>query len=427
MADQTYQVVFRGQIVPDHNRDAVKANLAKLFKTDAARIERLFTGQAVVLKKGLGREEGERYCALLQKAGALCELVATSATPPPPPVAHQSRQHADIAPQRDAGDSAAPAVKNPAVSAEAPSGNQRGAATEDKAKRVQTGDLQQTLGTLKKKVRDIDSEEAGRKMASLVEGAAASIQSERVKTGVAAIKQNKIAWAAAGMAIIVLTVLVLTLGGSSKPMPIEADVFTPFMQQYNREIRNADLGSAGTMSLIALARDVVEDMGYDFDRTLLFWLLHKDLVETKGGMDVYAAILVEPAAVAVAADLSGIGELIAPETQQVFKKVTDLPQGVDLLPIRMVKACPATGALLKQADMLNVMEDNGVAINAAQPDLAIADTFFGLERAGLIKIHRRWDDDVQYSDIEILDRDTLNTLEGKLVYMEAMRKEFVGR
>lgn len=427
MADQIFQVVFRGQIAPDNRLEAVKANLARLFKTDAARIERLFTGQAVVLKKGLGREEGERYCALLHKAGALCELVATSMIPPPPPVAHQTRQQADVGPQKDAGGPAAPPVKNPAFPAEAPDMKQRTAAIKDKTGKVPAGDLQQALGAIKEKVREIDTEEAGRKVTSLVEGAAASFQPKRLKGRIALLKRNKLTWAVAGMALIVLVALLLTLGGSSKPMPIESDAFNRLVKQYHREIRKTDMGGAGTMTLVALAREVVEDMGYDFDRTLIFWLLHKDLVETKGGMDVYAAILVEPAAVAVAADLSGIGELIAPETQQVFKKVADLPQGVDLLPIRMVKACPATGALLKQADMLKVMEDNGVAINAAQPDLAIADTFFGLERAGLIKIHRRWDDDVQYSDIEILDRDTMNTLEGKLVYMEAMRKEFVGR
>jgi hypothetical protein len=67
-----------------------------------------------------------------------------------------------------------------------------------------------------------------------------------------------------------------------------------------------------------------------------------------------------------------------------------------------------------------------VIINPAQPDMTIADTFFGLERAGFIKIHRRWDDDTQFSDIEILDMEAMNVIEDKLVYMENMRKKFAG-
>ena len=85
MTDQRYQVVFRGQIAPDMSIDTVKANLAKLFKTDEVKIERLFTGRDVILKKGLGREEANRYRALLAKAGALCSMVPASADMGEPP------------------------------------------------------------------------------------------------------------------------------------------------------------------------------------------------------------------------------------------------------------------------------------------------------------------------------------------------------
>ena len=37
MADQEYYVVFRGHLLPDWPREAVKGNLAKLFKADEAR------------------------------------------------------------------------------------------------------------------------------------------------------------------------------------------------------------------------------------------------------------------------------------------------------------------------------------------------------------------------------------------------------
>jgi hypothetical protein len=133
---------------------------------------------------------------------------------------------------------------------------------------------------------------------------------------------------------------------------------------------------------------------------------------------------VEPVAVAVAAGLSGIDAYVAPETRQAFETVAALPPGVDLLSIEMIKACPSDGNLLKHDDLLRVLEAHAVPIDTGQPDLAIADAFFGLEQAGFIKVQRRWEKDVQFSDVEILDLAAMNDAEGKLLYLDEMKKKF---
>jgi len=92
----------------------------------------------------------------------------------------------------------------------------------------------------------------------------------------------------------------------------------------------------------------------------------------------------------------------------------------------MVKACPATGNLLKHDDLLQVLKDNAMPFDASQPDLAIADAFIGLDGVGLIKIHRRWENDDQFSDIEILDLAALNAVEEKLEYLNKMKVKFAG-
>ena len=421
MADPQYQVVFRGEIAPDTRIEVVKVNLAKLFKTDDAKIERLFSGKEMVLKKGLSRADGERYRALLEQAGALCEVVPLSFTSPPPlagrdaPENQQASRKTDphqAMPKEDNGAAAIPNLK------------QRAATIKEKVKAVQAGELQQTLGALREKVQGIDAGKAGEKVSSLLGGATASVTSDLRKGGIAALKQNKIIWAAVGVALVIIVALVMLLGGSMQPMPIESKVFDAFAEQYNRDVRKADYASAGTTTLIGVAREVVEDMGFDYDRTLLFWLFKKDLVESKGGLPVYTNILVDPVAVAVSADLSGIGELIAPETHQIFKIAAEIPQGVDLSSIKSIKACPVTGNLLKHDDLLQVLKENAAPIDFSQPDLAIANAFFGLDRAGLIKIHRRWENEDQYSDIEILDLGGLNTVEKKLEYLDAMKKKY---
>ena len=89
----------------------------------------------------------------------------------------------------------------------------------------------------------------------------------------------------------------------------------------------------------------------------------------------------------------------------------------------MVNACPSEGDRLRHDDLLQVLEANSVAIESS-PDLAIADAFFGLEQAGFVKIQRRWEKDVQFSDLEILDRDGMNAVETKLRYLDEMQRQF---
>ncbi|MBH3339670.1 DUF805 domain-containing protein [Pseudomonas mendocina] len=65
-----YKIVFDGQLMPEASLEMVKENLARLFKSDPARIDSLFSGAPVALKRDLGENEAEQYLSALQKAGA---------------------------------------------------------------------------------------------------------------------------------------------------------------------------------------------------------------------------------------------------------------------------------------------------------------------------------------------------------------------
>lgn len=70
MPESLFDIVFRGDLMPGHKLPEVKARLARLFKIDAARVEPLFSGAAVVLKRNLDRATADKYVAALQAAGA---------------------------------------------------------------------------------------------------------------------------------------------------------------------------------------------------------------------------------------------------------------------------------------------------------------------------------------------------------------------
>jgi uncharacterized membrane protein YhaH (DUF805 family) len=70
MNQPRYKIVFDGQLMPETTLETVKENLARLFKSDQARIDSLFNGNPVALKRDLGESEADQYLSALQKAGA---------------------------------------------------------------------------------------------------------------------------------------------------------------------------------------------------------------------------------------------------------------------------------------------------------------------------------------------------------------------
>ncbi|MDH5764482.1 MAG: hypothetical protein OEZ38_00590 [Gammaproteobacteria bacterium] len=79
MASDTYEVVFSGKIADGASLEKVKANLAQMFKADAAKLAHLFSGNRVVIKKGIDQQTASKYQAALTKAGAVCEVINMSA------------------------------------------------------------------------------------------------------------------------------------------------------------------------------------------------------------------------------------------------------------------------------------------------------------------------------------------------------------
>ena len=70
MSADLYRIVFDGELVPDIPADTVRSNLARLFKSDAAKVERLFSHAPVNIKRDLSAVEADRYIQALLRAGA---------------------------------------------------------------------------------------------------------------------------------------------------------------------------------------------------------------------------------------------------------------------------------------------------------------------------------------------------------------------
>jgi len=73
MSDKSYQIVVTGELVDGAYLPEVKVKLAALFKMSAEKLDPLFSGKRVVIKKGLGAEAAEKYVAAVRAAGLICD------------------------------------------------------------------------------------------------------------------------------------------------------------------------------------------------------------------------------------------------------------------------------------------------------------------------------------------------------------------
>ena len=74
MPSPLFDIFFRGQIMEGRDPAAVKEEIAKLFKADADKVARLFSGKPTCIKSGVDQETAARYRDAIRNAGALVEI-----------------------------------------------------------------------------------------------------------------------------------------------------------------------------------------------------------------------------------------------------------------------------------------------------------------------------------------------------------------
>jgi len=79
MSASTFRLVFQGNIAPDQELVEVKGRLQKLFKKDAATIDKMFTGKKVALKQGLTQAQAQQYQQKMRSLGVLCAIESQAA------------------------------------------------------------------------------------------------------------------------------------------------------------------------------------------------------------------------------------------------------------------------------------------------------------------------------------------------------------
>lgn len=75
MSNDTYHIVFEGQLSGEKSLPETKQQLATMFKMNATQVEALFTGKPVAIKRNVDQDTAKKYLAAFKKAGAVCKVV----------------------------------------------------------------------------------------------------------------------------------------------------------------------------------------------------------------------------------------------------------------------------------------------------------------------------------------------------------------
>ena len=80
MTTEQFDVTFSGKISDGADLQEVKKRVSKLFNADGVKLDQLFSGQRIVIKKDVDRKTAHRYESALRSAGAECDIRSTSST-----------------------------------------------------------------------------------------------------------------------------------------------------------------------------------------------------------------------------------------------------------------------------------------------------------------------------------------------------------
>ena len=78
-SDDRYNLVFKGELVKSVALSDAKQNLSRLFKVTGEKLDMLFSGESIILKKNLDFDTANKYRVAIKKAGARVDLVPNEA------------------------------------------------------------------------------------------------------------------------------------------------------------------------------------------------------------------------------------------------------------------------------------------------------------------------------------------------------------
>ncbi|MEW8029700.1 MAG: hypothetical protein AB2792_03120 [Candidatus Thiodiazotropha sp.] len=89
MTGEIYDVYFSGAIIKDSDPAEVKRKIGAVFKLQGDKLDRLFSGKPIPIKKGVDMDRAIKFRVTFRDAGGLVDIVPAGDPPPVPKPAQQ--------------------------------------------------------------------------------------------------------------------------------------------------------------------------------------------------------------------------------------------------------------------------------------------------------------------------------------------------
>ncbi|MEW8508641.1 MAG: hypothetical protein AB2598_18270 [Candidatus Thiodiazotropha sp.] len=84
MTADSYDVYFSGAIIKDNDPAEVKRKIGAVFKLEGDKLERLFSGKPIPIKRGVDMDRAIKFRVTFRDAGGLVDIVPAGEPPPAP-------------------------------------------------------------------------------------------------------------------------------------------------------------------------------------------------------------------------------------------------------------------------------------------------------------------------------------------------------
>lgn len=269
-----YKVIFKGETVNGFDGNEVKMNLAKALKRDPDSIEKLFSGKAIVIKKGNELADCEKIQRVFAKYGAVCHIKKMEEPASGEEVVKKSEVTASTPPdtlEKQKEDNKKPENKSKETKQKAAeklsdlSENLKPSVAETREK--VSASLASVSEQLKPKLND-----AKEKASATFTHASESIKKEMESGGLKALVKNKMVLLSSAvlLGLVILIPLMFMGGVKDQPLPMSEENIENFLVLLEKRAKNVSPSKSlnGNELMLVIIKDVLEDdMGYNFEKT----------------------------------------------------------------------------------------------------------------------------------------------------------------
>jgi hypothetical protein len=178
---------------------------------------------------------------------------------------------------------------------------------------------------------------------------------------------------------------------------------------------------------VKIAKATIEDMGFDYDKTLLYWQFNPALSEDPHQRQIRNVYLIGPLKDLFELDAARLKTLMAEETYGALENTLGIGEHITLESILMLKACARGARLVPHEALVAGLQQYDIVVDKDYPEISIEEAFYGLRQNGLIEIHKRREWKTKRITIEILDQDEIAAQEIRLRELARLSAQYVPR